>query len=91
MFKILKSKERFTSDSLFTCNTSVIRGNSLKLTKPFCSLNVSQSFFRQRIFNVWDIFPDSIIEYETVNSFKNALNMYICDIHGVSMTRSINP
>ena len=26
-----------------------------------------------------------------LNSFKNALDVYIRDIHGVSMTRSINP
>ena len=90
-FKILKGKEGIECDKLFTLNTSVTRGNSLKLNKPRSRLNVRQNYFSQRVINAWNQLPNEVIEQDTVNGFKNAIDKHFKDTYGVSMTRSLNP
>ena len=90
-FKILTGKEGISSNSLFSFNNNVTRGNSFKLNKSRCRLNIRQTFFSQRIINAWNQLPEHVVNAETVNCFKNRLDRYIGEYYGVSMTRSINP
>ena len=90
-FKILKGQEGIKWDGIFSLNTTVTRGNSLQLNKPRNRLNVRQSFFSQRVINAWNLLPNEIIEKDTVNGFKNAIDKYFQVLYGVSMTRSLNP
>ena len=78
-------------NSLFSLNTSVTRGNSLKLNKSRSRLNTRHNFFSQRVVNAWNQLQEKVIACDTVNGFKNAINRHFQEIHGVSMTRSLNP
>ena len=78
-------------NSLFELNTSITRGNSLKLTKPRSRLNIRHNNFSQRVINGWNRLPEHVVASTTVNGFKNAIDRHFREIHGVSMTRSLNP
>ena len=90
-FKILKGLEGIPSNSLFELNTSVTRGNSLKLNKPRSRLNIRYNNFSQSVTNAWNQLPERVISSATVNGFKNNLDRHFQEVHGVSMTRSLNP
>ena len=90
-YKILKGLEGIPSDRLFELNTSVTRGNSLKLNKPRLRLNIRYNNFSQRVINAWNRLPERVISSTTVNGFKNNLDRHFQELHGVSMTRSLNP
>ena len=78
-------------NSLFELNNSVTRGNSLKLNKPRSRLNIRQNNFSQHVINAWNRLPEQVIAATTVNGFKNGIDRHFREIHGVSMTRSLNP
>ena len=90
-FKILKGLEGIPSNSLFELNTSVTRGNSLKLNKPRLRLNIRYNNFSQRVINAWNRLPEQVISSSTVNGFQNNLDRHFQELHGVSMTWSLNP
>ena len=90
-FKILKGLEGIPSNSLFELNTSVTRGNSLKLNKPRSRLNIRYNNFSQRVINARNRLTERVISSTTVNGFKNNLDRHFQELHGVSMTRSLNP
>ena len=90
-FKILKGLEGIPSSCLFELNTSVTRGNSLKLNKPRSRLNIRYNNFSQRVINAWNRLPEQVISSTTLNGFKNYLDRHFQELHGVSMTRSLNP
>ena len=90
-FKILKGLESIPVNSLFELNTSITRGNSLKLTKPRSRLNIRHNNFSQQVINGWNRLPEHVVASTTVNGFKNAIDRHFREIHGVSMTRSLNP
>jgi hypothetical protein len=62
------------------------RGNSLKLAKGRCRLDVRASFFSQRVVSSWNSLPDSIVTAPTVNAFKNRL-----DKHWANLPTRFNP
>ena len=45
-------------NSLFSLNTSVARGNSLKLNKSRSRLNTKHNVFSQRVVNAWNRLPE---------------------------------
>ena len=90
-FKILKGLEGILSNSLFELNTSVTRGNSLKLNKPRSRLNIRYNNFSQSVINAWNRLPEPVISSTTVNGFKNNLDRHFPELHGVSITLSLNP
>ena len=72
-------------NNLFSLNTSVTRGNSLKLNKPRSRLNIRQNFFSQRVINAWNQLPEFVISSSTsVNRFKNTIDRHFQEIYGVS-------
>ena len=50
------------------------RGNSCKLLVERCKYNVRKFSFCHRIISVWNSLPKSVIESESVNSFKSNLD-----------------
>jgi hypothetical protein len=62
------------------------RGNSLKLAKGRCRLNIRASYFSQRVISSWNSLPDSIVTAPTVNAFKNRL-----DKHWANLPTRFNP
>ena len=89
-FKILKGLEGIPLNRLFELNTSVTRGNSLKLNKPRSRLNIRSNNFSQRVINAYNRLPERVISSSTVNGSKNNLDRHFQELHMVSMTRSLS-
>ena len=62
------------------------RGNSLKLAKGHCRLNLRAGYFSQRVVRVWNSLPDSVVTAPSVNAFKNRL-----DAHWKSLSTLYDP
>ena len=90
-FKILKGIEGSPMNRLFSLNSSITRGNSLKLSKPDSRLNISQLLQSTSIVNTWNCLLKKVVPFDTVNGFKNAIDRYLQDLHGVSVIRLLNP
>ena len=75
-FKILNGIEGTPMTSLFSLNTSVTRGNSLKLNKSCSRLNTRHNFFSQCVVNALNQFPEKVIACDIVNRFKNAIDRH---------------
>ena len=71
-------------NSLFSLNTSMTRGNSLKLNKPRSRFNIRQNFFSQCVINAWNQLPEFVISSTSVNGFKNTIDRHFQEIYGVS-------
>ena len=80
-FKILKGLESIPVNSLFEQNTSITRGNSLKLTKPRSRLNIRHNNFSQLVINRWNRLPEHVVAFTTVNVFKKAIDRHFREIH----------
>ena len=52
------------------------RGNSHKLQFSRSKYDVRKYFFTSRIVRIWNTQPDSVLEAESVNSFKNRLDLH---------------
>ena len=53
------------------------RGNSRKLLVKRCHYDfLKKYFFNNRIINIWNSLPDSIVMVDTVNQFKNRVDKY---------------
>jgi len=65
-----------------------MRGNSRKLLVKRCHYDLRQYFFSNRIIDIWNSFPDSVVMADTVNLFKNRLDKYWknYDYHGATYT-----
>ena len=75
VFKIISGiyDTRATS-GLLELNTSTTRGNSKKLTKNRSRLDVRKFYFTNRVVDLWNSIPDSIVCAKSVKSFENRLD-----------------
>jgi len=54
----------------------------MKLTKTHVYSVRDSNFFSNRMVNIWNALPDSIVKSPSVNSFKSKINsLHFCD-HG---------
>ena len=51
------------------------RGNPLKLAKTHVSTRQRSNFFTQRVINDWNGLPESVVTADTINAFKNRLDV----------------
>ena len=76
-FKILRNLEGIRSEAFYTLeNYEGLRGHPLKLFKERVHLDVRKYFFTQRIINKWNELPEDVVNKNTVNGFKNALDRH---------------
>jgi len=64
---------------LYLSNNHHTRGNRLnsrKLLVKRCHYDLRKYFFSNRIINIWNSVPDSVVMADTVNQFKNRLDKY---------------
>ena len=52
------------------------RGNALKMCQQHSHYNLRRHFFINRTVSIWNSLPDTIIEAETINIFKNRLDKF---------------
>lgn len=53
-----------------------LRGHSKKLVKPPCASNPRKHFLPNRVVNVWNSIPETVVSAPSVNSFKNRLDTH---------------
>ena len=77
-FKIIKGiYDPISTQNLFQINTNTrTRNNMFKLTKKRFNMNPFKYFFTNRLVNVWNSLPTSIVNTDSVNVFKNKLDMH---------------
>ena len=62
--------------------------NSLKLAKSQCRLNIRSNVFSQRVVNMWNSLPDSVVTAPSMNSFKSRLDRHWQSLYLLSTTPS---
>ena len=78
VFKILKGFSKVDYTHFFQLvKNSKTRGNKYKLVKSRSRLDIRKHFFSQRVVNEWNKLPNSVVEAECVNSFKNKYDSYV--------------
>jgi len=55
-------------------NTSVTRGHSLRMIKPFCNTNFQLNNFKCRAINAWNHLDSNVVLSNNINQFKTKLN-----------------
>ena len=50
------------------------RGNPYKLFVNHCRINARKNFFCERVIKVWNSLPPSMVNFESLSSFRNSLN-----------------
>ena len=76
VYKLLNGHENIDASQFFKLNTNSNRGHSMKLIKPRSNLCLRQNFFSRRIVNHWNQLPQSVIDAESINSFKNRIDKF---------------
>jgi hypothetical protein len=78
VFKILKGFDKVNYKHFFQlAENSKTRGNKYKLSKSRSRLDIRKHFFSQRVVNEWNKLPNSVVEADSVNSFKNKYDIYV--------------
>ena len=64
-------------ESFFSLDTdNRLRGNGLKIKKTeHYNKTIKQKFFSQRVINIWNSLPYSVVHSQSLNCFKSALNV----------------
>ena len=65
-----------TQHNLFSKSQRRSRGHRMKLDKKFSRLDIRKHFFSNRVVDMWNSLPDSVVSAPSVNSFKNRLDRY---------------
>ena len=69
MFGLLDS-----NDSFFVVRrTSTTRGHPYKIMLEHCDINIRRQFLSQRITNVWNSLPASVVNFDSLDLFTNSL------------------
>ena len=85
--KILHGKERIDEKHFFTLadyDSYNLRGHTLKLRKDRSRLDIRKYFFSQRSVNVWYSLPQHVVDADSTNKFKNALDEHWNDMDSSS-------
>ena len=75
-FKIIKNLEGISEAFFIPEIYEGLRGHGLKLFRERARLEVRKNFFTQRVITAWNNLPEEVVNKNTVNGFKNALDRH---------------
>ena len=76
-FKILKNIDKIHYENLFEISLHTItRNNGLKLKGQRFNTDIRRNFYNIRVVDYWNKLPASVVQTNTVASFKNKLDKY---------------
>jgi hypothetical protein len=76
-YKLLHNIIDVNSNEFFTLSQNThLRGNEFKLVKPKPVSVRDADFFVNRVVNIWNSLPNSIVTAESVSCFKHRLNNF---------------
>ena len=78
LYKIIHKLVEIQQNDYFTFNTMQTRGHNFKINVEYSRLNCRKYFFINRVAPIWNALHENVVNCETLNSFKNALNG--CDL-----------
>ena len=82
VYRILNGQEKINPDSLFTRSWYTnIRCHTMKLEKKHVHLDIIKYFFTQRVIDYWNALPQSAVDAENINQFKDQLNLHLYNIN----------
>ena len=77
VFKLIKGFDKVDYRQFFQlASCSRTRGHMYKIIKVRSRLDIRKVFFSQRVVNLWNGLPASVVEADSVNGFKNRLDAY---------------
>ena len=77
VYKIINGTDKLDTDALLTFSRQgTTRGHSLKLFKRRPRLNLRRNSFSNRIVDVWNTLPETVVGAPSLNAFKNRLNKH---------------
>jgi ribonuclease P/MRP protein subunit RPP40 len=77
VFKIIKGFDKVDCNKFFQLAVnSRTRGHKYKIVKVRSRLDIRSKFFSQRVVNSWNHLPAHVVEADSVNSFKNRLDIF---------------
>ena len=79
VYRILYVLENINPDSLFTRSHN-ISCHTMKLEKKQVHLDIRKYFFTQRVIDYWNVLPQSAVDAENINQFKDQLNIHLYNI-----------
>ncbi len=86
-FKIFKGITNVDASKLFSIdNSSLTRSNSVKLRCKQVQLDSAKFFFTNNVVWKWNKFPPSLVQSDSINSFKNKLDHCLLS-HGMDKQR----
>ena len=78
VFKMVNGINKVDYQNYFhLADNNITRGHKFKLAKARSRLDIRKNYFSQRAVNVWNNLPASVVEAESVNSFKNRYDSII--------------
>ena len=78
VFKILRGFSKVDQKHFFhLAENNRTRGNRYKLAKSRSRLDLRKHFFSQRVVGEWNKLPNSVVEAESINSFKNKYDSFV--------------
>ena len=72
VYKYLNDLYKTDKNLYFTQSQRTLRGNSLKLEKPYARTLIRSNFF-YRVVNSWNSLPDAVVRAPSLDSFKEKL------------------
>ena len=79
-YKILTGKyDMVAVPNLSIATTVITRGNDLRLQKNRTRYDLHKYFFTNRVVNMWNILPDSVVHAESIDIFKKRLDKFRCN------------
>ena len=77
VFKIVKRIDNFVPEKYFKFDKSgVTRNNGFKILKKQVASHESKFFFFNRVVNIWNELPYSVVQEESVDGFKRSFDDY---------------
>ena len=78
VYKIMTGVDRISPETFFSEpeSESTTRGHRYKVQKPRYHLKLRENVFGHRVVNDWNSLPDSVVAAESVNIFKNRLDVH---------------
>ena len=73
VYKILFGHTNLDVDDYFVLNSSFTRGHAYKLIPQHCNVNTRKYYFSFRVISVWNTLPSSIVNFNSLASFKHTL------------------
>ena len=66
----------------FTQSQRTLRGNSLKLVKPYARTLIRSNFFSHRVVNSWNSLPEAVVSSPSMDAFKVKLRSLPLGLEG---------